>query len=552
MRIVQTKPAPREWLEVLYRSSDVRAVQRLLVREPADLTTALEALEETADWSLLPRILPLAFGRHPKIAGHASTALTRLLALVPVSRLPGLDREVRQEPGRCGYTPTFSSWLELTPEAVKGSAGSMAPTLVGLCSFHPNGRVRAAALSALRKHHPGDALAFYLLRLADWVPILRHQAQELSAATLVPGNERAWCKGAALLEAVERSTRSSTTSLKAAVAQHLDSEAGHAALREALRSSDRDVRFLAFRRLLEAQVESPGLVAAALVDEDTRIAGFAVERLASRTVTPTLAPALLQGLHSGHHLVRRHCLDAYANLLGAAAAPAVLAGLRDRSGVVRGVAQFHARRLGVVGDLVELYRDLLQARAPSHVAAGIAGLAALNARSSWPGIKPYLWARQPNLRRAALRCAVELEVADVDAYLWDALGDEHRAVTNLARRLLSRSSTHPPDALKAVRLAVSANRPEPTRLNALGLIRRAPKWQQAIALLRVARATSGPVKAFAIYALEQWDRSFNAQFARPSPDEISVLSAELARAREAIPERLLQSVSLSLKPWGAS
>lgn len=119
------------------------------------------------------------------------------------------EKQVRQELSDSPYySPRFSpGWTSVTPEGVSRRAVEMGSALVSLCTFHPNGWVRSAALVALGKHFLSEGFPYILLRLADWVPAIRAEAAQLCEKTMAPGNERVWCNALSLLALVGRSTR---------------------------------------------------------------------------------------------------------------------------------------------------------------------------------------------------------------------------------------------------------------------------------------------------------------------------------------------------------
>ncbi len=542
----------RAWLNTLTAASNAGPLERFFGGGPDGLREALKILDETNDWTLVPRLLPLALGKSTDIASRTTVALRRLLDSVPTADLPRLDKQVRQELSDSPYYgPRFApGWTNVTPEGVSRRAVEMGSALVSLCTFHPNGWVRSAALVALGKHFLSDGFPYILLRLADWVPAIRAEALQLCERTMAPGNERVWCNGLSLLELVGRSTRAAESPLKDRVHAYLQTVAGRTALGEAMRSPDRDTRTHAFRFLLappnEATIE---LLSVALTDKDPCINRLAVERLVSSQLGKEICPALREGMKSKQPIVRRHCLDAYAQLNGIEAKDEIVAGLRDRAAVVRGVARHHARKLSVVSDVVGFYRDLLGSHLASEVAVAMASLGELNALDTWPLLKPYLWARQPHLRCLTLRVGVELGRKDIADWLWEALSDREPPVTNLARRLLAQLDADALEPGRAVHLAVNQRKPELARLNATRLIRAMGKWKQPAALIQVAQKANGVVAQLAVELLLRWNQNFNSSGTQPSASQVTAISQELDFAKNALPDGLSEWLRFALKPW---
>jgi hypothetical protein len=516
------------------------------------LGEALTTLEETTDWTCIPALVPVAFGKRADLAARAANAIQRLLAIAPVQQLLRLDKRVRQEQSEWPYEERFApGWTKLNPETVSRRAAQMGSGLLAVCTFHPNGWVRSSAMTVLQEQFPSDALPFLLIRLGDWVPAIRAHALQLVGASVRPGNELGWCVGLPLLELVERSERAANPELKAQATALLQTEAGQAALQRSLAASDHAVRAFAFRRLLRTSGNLANeTLSAGLLDADPRINRIAVDALSSSHLSSTALPAIRVGLRSPHPIARRYSLDAYARIAGREASEAVTRALEDKAAAVRGVARFYARQFKPEIDFAQFYRGLLGSCSPSIVAVGVEGLAELKAPGAGPLIKPYFWAKQVHLRAAALRAAVELGLDDILHWLWQALADSEPAISKLARDLLfsEGSSALPPN--RVVRLATNARKSEAVRRNATALLRTLSKWQQPPPLLRVAHRAGGAVSEFAIELLIQWDANFNRLQSAPSEDEVVAFSKALKEAEAAIPAQLAKSLWFVIKPWG--
>ncbi|HZW88647.1 MAG TPA: hypothetical protein VFF12_06170, partial [Myxococcaceae bacterium] len=139
--------------------------------------STLGLLRAAEDWRRIPRILPLAFSPDAEVAGAAAAVLQRLLAAVPASRLPWLEKAVRRDQAVGWWNDRYEpAWSELRPETISTGAAALGPAVVSLCTFHPSGWVRAEALAVLQRRFAGDALPFFILRLSDWVPVIRSEA----------------------------------------------------------------------------------------------------------------------------------------------------------------------------------------------------------------------------------------------------------------------------------------------------------------------------------------------------------------------------------------
>jgi hypothetical protein len=329
----------------------------------------------------------------------------------------------------------------------------------------------------------------------------------------------------------------------------LETPAGRGALTGALTDPDVLVRAFAFHRMLEGERRAAEVLSAALRDPDPRIARLGADELSPTRFDSSLAPALRAGLRSRLAYARRQSLDRLAEVEGNGASEEILAGLRDRSGMVRGVAQFHAARLELVPDLEGFYLALLDGGPPVWAEAAISGLAELRRRTAWPRIEPFLRASSGRLRSAALRAGMELSPATMEPALWEALSSPFRSVSRLARALLGHCPWAGGSTRRAFELATSSGEPDFARLNAVGLLEAAPKWERAIAWLEILPRTAGAIRARSLEQLVRWNRLFSRSSVRPTPEEMSAFERALAAAEGLVPGGLRRQLEFALVAW---
>jgi hypothetical protein len=516
----------------------------------AKVAESLAELARVDDWRRIPRLVSLPFSPDAEVAAAAAAKIQRLLATVPVSRLPWLEKAVRRDQAVGFWNDRYDpAWGELRPETVSARAKALGPAVVSLCTFHPSGWIRAEALRVLRTRFAPSALPYCVLRLSDWVQPIRSEAARWCEESVAPGHEAAWARSLPLLDLVERSARARSPRLRSGAMALLDTPTGRVALTGALTDPDVLVRAFAFHRMLEGERRRAEVLAAALSDPDPRIARLGADEISPTRFDSSLAPALRAGLRSRLAYARRQSLDRLAEVEGNAASEEILEGLRDRSGMVRGVAQFHAARLELVPDLEAFYLALLVGDPPVSAEAAISGLAELHRRTAWPRIEPFLRASAGRLRSAALRAGMELSPATMETALWEALSSPFRSVSRLARALLGQCPWAPGSTRRAFELATSSGEPEFARLNATRLLDAAPKWERAIAWLEILPRTAGTIRAQSLEQLARWNRLFSKSFVRPTPEQMAAFEKALAAAEGLLPGGLRGQLEFALVAW---
>jgi hypothetical protein len=178
----QLSPATRGLVEALYRRLDL--VERLFRGDPR--VDILHKIGDAGEPAAIPDLLPLVLTRSSDIAREATRVIERLLECVKPAEFSRFDEYVRA--GDIDWKWRKEAWAELQISDVKRLAklSEGAASLIGVLSCHGSGYIRESAVRELGKFNNGAELPFLLLRVNDWVGIVREIARPLVFARIRP------------------------------------------------------------------------------------------------------------------------------------------------------------------------------------------------------------------------------------------------------------------------------------------------------------------------------------------------------------------------------
>ena len=280
-----------------------------------------------------------------------------------------------------------------TPKTVQAA-------VLGLASFHGNGHVRERAVQLLDAIEDGSELPFLLIRLNDWVDVVRQVARLAVERRLHGEAFQAFVTNIALVFRLLEQQRADHGPLVQAVVRGLVQPEHEAALIDIVQSDSRNVRRTAFRAAME--LSGPHRVRLANVcisSADPIIRLWCLQSATSIFDSDRLAAFLRHCEDDPFMPVRREVLRVRVVCLPEECGEALNAALFDRSPAIREEARFHLRKRGQQ-DFADIYRRAVQEHA--QLDRAIIGLGETGDVSDAALVLPFLQSDCTRLRLAAV------------------------------------------------------------------------------------------------------------------------------------------------------
>lgn len=213
----------------------------------ANEAQAMEAISQAAasdDPFAVPGLIQHLFSARPLVRNAAMNAVGKLLAAATPAQLPNLDERVRASASASYSSP----WQKLQPEQLEAwTSDARAAALLGVASFHPNGRIREAAVRRMAALPDARVLGFLLVRANDWVEPVRLRAEAAALIFASVDHSAVWVRHLPLVSRLEHCGRGSHGAFISSILKLLREPACQAALVEGLGSADRHVARACFR-----------------------------------------------------------------------------------------------------------------------------------------------------------------------------------------------------------------------------------------------------------------------------------------------------------------
>ncbi len=403
----------------------------------------LAALRESGDPDVAAWLLPGVFSANERVAGATVETIADLMRGIETRDLANLENRLGPRYSTVGVS--WQPYRSTDPGSLRPPTSSDETEVIGLASFHPNGRVREAACRLLGK----GGIRYLLIRVNDWVPQVREAARR-TLTHLLSRYPEEWVEALPALYRLRRCGRSSHSELIARMETSLLDPAAQTAVLRGLESEDQAVRRNCFRLALGGHVPTRPLLLRALENADVMVRRWGLEVAPTNLQGEELKAFLNTALANNAPSVRQQALRLWFEIVGESKPDTLL----DPNRSVRDLAQFYHRDL----DRESLYLEHLQI-----LPQAVLGLAEIGYKNQDP-VMTLLTSDNLKFQEMALK-ALALMKADERHFL-EALASEIPRLSRVGARCLSGM----PVAKLEVERVYVASQTEHVTLNAFGLL----------------------------------------------------------------------------------
>lgn len=493
----------------------------------------LAVIAASCDLRVVPYLLSYLSAERVSIRVAVATALNALLATADDSELVNLDVACRSYGGYPevwrGFRATLSrsDVLRLAPS--EGGVG-----VLGVVSFHRNGRLREAAVRCLDETGHDRALPFLLIRCNDWVPAVREVATSAVMRRVRSGYECLILRHLRLVIRLERSLRSLNHPVSLAVRGLLRLEGSFEAVREALKSSNPEFRRQVFRWVLDSgPLFQSQLILEGANSADPMIRLWSVRRLPSIAGGPPRIELLMELGKDRFAAVRCEALQQRLVANPEAATGLLSDALMDDHACVRSLARHLIRAMGCAIHIAGIYRGRLSSGSIRTLQTVLLGLGESGDPADVNTVRSFLKAPQSALRGAAIRALAGLDRSGHADVFLSALQDASLRVASEARSALEPLAGDVAEQLRAAYRV--EQRPKVQRM-LFGLLRSLPFWERGSFLLDALQSQEPAIATRARDLLGLWILRLRTVAIPPKAAELHALRLSLERSKPLLSE----------------
>ena len=501
----------------------------------------LQEIGRSNEAAAIPEIVCLLADTSGPVWRATAEALHRLLQTLGPLELASLESWIR-EVGAHNQDAAIR-WQKLLPSRLSRFAETdFAASLCGLASFHTNGYVREAAVDELCKVKDGSELPFLLLRLNDWVPVIRDCASAGVRERLLPENAANFISNLHLVMRLEMRGRADKSLVEMIYALLRRPECRDA-LQAGMASQDRALRRASFQ--LAAGANEAGrclMIRTAFNDPDPATRAWAARRFLPEVPDVELAQVVGSLLKDRFRPVRQEALWALASRLPDIAAEPLRLALLDTSTSVRETAQHFLAKSGF--EIGPYYSTVIREGNPKFLPAAIRGLGEVGQKTDAEQIRPFLLAAEPRLRKAAIYALGRLDAETFLPEFLAGLADSHPGVSRESvRACLPKARFLDMDALWTLFQSDSRFY---VRKHALMLIQRFGKWERLAPLVIACGDSDSMISELAKAGIRRWISTYNSSFAEPSAVQIRQIRQGLANSAGMLDRHIVMEIGSCL------
>jgi HEAT repeat protein len=445
---------------------------------------------------------------------RAAQAARVLLASVRPDDLFLLDQGARRMDFY--YEPASLAWINLKPDklSILQQHTNGGEALLGMFSFHQNGRVREESVRLLGRMHGGAELPYLLIRLNDWVPVVRSVASEAVRGRLVPAYAGSFAQNISLVHRLMSWNRADHSSMLDWIAEYLRKPECGAAVADILASPDMRARRLMFRLVAWPQQEGfADFLQRALKDTDPTIRLWAIRQARLHLTGADAAGMARIGIGDRYSRVRAQAAYIYVEQLPDESAPVLKAALMDIAPTVRAIGRFYLSKVEVI-DFKSFYRARLGSESIREMAIAIAALGDVGDAGDADFLAHHARDASSRIRVAALQALARLDGDRFIDQFMSALTDPSPAAAKEAARALSARASLLD--LEAIWNDLWKPHPAMARIRMLAMLLNAPKWDSIYYAITLLAHSDPSVVSLARNHVNKWIQNFNRSGVQPA------------------------------------
>ncbi len=467
----------------------------------------------------IPQLTEFLLSNQVDVREAVARTIGRLFANVKPTDFPQLDEACRN------YWPYQSApvrWPHLKPAELKQFWRlPNASVVIGITSFHGSGFIREAAVNELANNWDGAELPFLLVRLNDWVGVVRESAATAILNRVRPDYAGHFLRNLHLVFRLRSCGRSQHGIILSRITSLLQDPSVASILREGVLSNDRWLRRESFQLAIAMKSEQGmALLSEMLTDADPIMRLWAARNVIAQFDDTKLLPILSNLTQDRFVTIRCEALTVFAKRFPQESQGKLNMALLDGSASVRATARFWIKAKIPEINFAEIYRISLTEPMVKRQRAAILGLAETGMASDAGAVLALLDAPALSVRKAAIHALATL---DGDHYLeqfMTALTNSHPGISNEAARALAmRTNT----IIDQVNSLFKSPAPAHVRTNLFKLMQNLPFWARGIFLFEALRDRDEHIVELGRRALASWLCDSRNMATPPSKSDVQQL-----------------------------
>ncbi|MBD1373543.1 hypothetical protein IC620_14405 [Hazenella sp. IB182357] len=419
-------------------------------------------------------------------------------------------------------------------------------SILGLCTFHPNGYFREKALHTLANFETGREIPFFLFRCNDWVPEIRRVARMNFENRISIKYGKEIVQNLPIVFKLRNAKRADHSVLIEKILQFLAQKEAIAFLEQGTKSEFNKVRFFCYKIMIHSKTFNKEALLNYLLQESEPHLRFILMKEILNDISikkfNDIFPILSRDKFPK---IRVEVLQKYYTFHLKESIPILEETLLDKNGSIRSIARYLLEKQNIT-NFVSYYKRVIHQGPNEKYRGALLGLGEVANKDHIDLVLPFLQDDKVGLIKAAIRTIRMLDGNTYKNEFIHLLSHEHRGVSKEATRSLQ--STFFQDMETAIYHVYQNAQYDHTKYNAAVLLCSLPKWNSLpyIILFYVCKEDQS-VSHLGKLQLVNWLATFNKTFSIPDKEQINYIQCALKNHGKKLIEEEKRQIEFYIK-----
>ncbi|MBM7558114.1 HEAT repeat domain-containing protein [Halanaerobacter jeridensis] len=417
-------------------------------------------------------------------------------------------------------------WAEESPNNLLESSMTKKErvTILGLCSFHPNGYFREKAVEELANFSTGNEFSYFLIRLNDWVEIIREKVIDKVKNYINSINTKVVIDNLPLIFHLRKCKRYDHSNIINEIISIFSNEEAYSKLKRGFNSDDEKIRRYCYKIAIEKEIfNNKEIIDYILTDLSAYNRLFAIRKLKERVSLKDFEYFIQSFLSDNYAPIRKKILEIFYKFDPQKSIKRLKEALLDENGSVREIARYFLRK-HCNYDFKSFYRSILK---NEDICIGaIYGIGETGNSDDTRYISSFLNHDKVSIVKAAIYSLAKLNFEEYKDQFILLLADERPGVSKQAKIVLQ-DKIYKSDAKRIYKI-FNKNKMTHIKRNTASLICSVKnKWEVLIYILEICTNNNDKISNVGYSALSRWKRKCNEIFVSPTKNQILNLEKAL-------------------------
>lgn len=480
-----------------------------------------ELLSDNIELLSIPDAFQLLLSSNEKIKLQIAEILNNVMSSFNSTQLIKLDKIFRESMSYDSY----NDWRNRNPKELLHPSMSEEEkiTILGLCSFHPNGYFREKAIIALTSMEKGQGIPYVLIRINDWVKQVRNTSKEQLLIYLTPEHAMSFVNNLPLVLRLIECSRDEHIEIINAIISIISNEEGAEKLISGLKSKDSKVRLACYIIILQTKVMDNRSIIDYLIKDKNPYNRLFVLRHIHQGIKQDeffdISPLLLQDKFAQIRII---ALEKLYYFMPEEAMEQLEKSLFDNNQSVRELSRYLLAKQKEY-DFSNIYRYAIGNN--DKLYAAICGLGETGNINDSKIISRFLHSQEVKIVKASINALAQLDIKGYkEGFIW-FLNDERSGISKTARRVLHKV-IYASDAAFIYEIFKKAIYNH-VKINTCLLLCTLSKWNSLRYIIEFCADKNESILEIGQWALERWIIKYNQSFTKPTNNQIDEIRKSL-------------------------